>query len=340
MISRRWGLSLMLCLGLGFGACSQQPTSVPETSPTSTTIATKPFSPSVTVTPKPSSPTPTLTLTPILTPSTSPTLTFTPTPRLFPSTGSHGDHFIFTRPIDTWVDFAYRYGTTHGGTRETHHGTDLLAECGTPVQAAGAGEVVIAGGDWQEVYGPYQSFYGNLVIIQHSKLADDAPLFTLYGHLSTIAVDVGEVVSRGDVLGEVGFTGAAIGCHLHFEVRQGENTYDSTRNPELWIVPHQEDRTFYGAIAGRLTGSTGYPIPDVRIEIQRLDDEGDVEHSFYTLTYADQSVNGDDLWHENFAVGDVEPGRYRVQFVVGGLQKYELEVLPGQLAFIEFDLDE
>lgn len=323
---------ISLGLVLGGQACSapveevprnQGTGSPPESSPTPATTA--PVQPTV-------GPTGTSTASP---PSP------TPTPNIFPPVGSQGEHFIFTRPLDVEVDFSYRYGSTQNGTRATHHGSDLLAECGTPVRAAGVGEVVVAGGDWQTVYGPYESFYGNLVVVRHDALSGGNILFTLYGHLSVVDVEVGERVGRGDVLGEVGFTGAAIGCHTHFEVRQGENAYTHTRNPELWMIPYRdEEGTFYGAIAGRLMGMTGYPIPNVEVEIQRLDAEGEVEDSLYTTTYADISVNGDDAWGENFVVGDVLPGNYRVQFVASGLHKYDVEVLPGQLTLIDFELGE
>ncbi len=318
---------LLLGLWLGVCACS---------SPSATTPTPEnPPPPGVVNAPAPATPSP---------PSPTPTPTATPPPSptpFYPPAGSLGEHFIFTRPIDVGVDITYRYGSTQNGTRTTHHGSDLLAECGVPVRAAGDGEVVAAGGDWLEVYGPYESFYGNLVVLRHDAVSGAERLFTLYGHLSTVAAEVGERVARGDVLGEVGFTGAAVGCHLHFEVRVGENDYTKTRNPELWMIPYRdEEGTFYGAISGRLMGMTGYPIPNVDIEIQRLDDAGEVVRSWYTITYADISVHGDDAWGENFAIGDVEPGPYRIQFVAGGLHVYEVEVLPGQLALIEFEYGE
>ncbi|MEA2008038.1 MAG: carboxypeptidase-like regulatory domain-containing protein, partial [Chloroflexota bacterium] len=134
---------------------------------------------------------------------------------------------------------------------------------------------------------------------------------------------------------------AAIGCHLHFEVRLGENDYANTRNPELWMLPNRsEEGVFNGAIAGRLMGLTGYPIPDVEIEIQRLGEDGAVVHTLYTTSYADLSVNGDDVWGENFAVGNLIPGQYQIQFIANGLKTYTVEVKPGQVAFIDFQFGE
>lgn len=87
-----------------------------------------------------------------------------------------------------------------------HEGVDLLAAAGTPVLAAAPGRVTWAGlraGGW-----------GNLVTIAHPD-----GVRTLYAHLSTISVHVGEWLAGGTMLGRVGSTGDATGPHLHFEVR-------------------------------------------------------------------------------------------------------------------------
>ena len=87
-----------------------------------------------------------------------------------------------------------------------HAGIDILAPRGTPVGAAAAGHVTWAGrlaGGW-----------GNLVVVAHAD-----GVRTMYAHLSSIAVRLGQRVARGDRLGAVGATGDATGPHLHFEVR-------------------------------------------------------------------------------------------------------------------------
>ena len=65
-------------------------------------------------------------------------------------------------------------------------------------------------------------------------------------------VTVGQFVSTGDQLGEVGDTGYTTGPHLHFEIRIGKNTYFHTRNPELWVAPSQG----WGVLAGRIMDSS------------------------------------------------------------------------------------
>lgn len=90
------------------------------------------------------------------------------------------------------------------GIYKLHDGVDYGASCGTPVSAASAGTVVIAG---------WRGAYGMQVAVQHL----DATL-TSYSHLSSLAVQVGAQVTAGQVIGRVGTTGMSTGCHLHYMV--------------------------------------------------------------------------------------------------------------------------
>jgi murein DD-endopeptidase MepM/ murein hydrolase activator NlpD len=86
-----------------------------------------------------------------------------------------------------------------------HEGVDISAPSGTPIRAANAGTVAIAaptGG------------YGNYTCINHG-----GGLSTCYAHQASYAVGVGDSVSQGQVIGNVGCTGSCFGDHLHFEVR-------------------------------------------------------------------------------------------------------------------------
>jgi murein DD-endopeptidase MepM/ murein hydrolase activator NlpD len=87
-----------------------------------------------------------------------------------------------------------------------HSGIDIPAATGTPVHAAGGGEVVYAG--WRD------GGWGNEVTIAHGH-----GVRAMYAHLSTVSVAVGQHVRAGDTIGLVGATGDAIGPHLHFELR-------------------------------------------------------------------------------------------------------------------------
>jgi murein DD-endopeptidase MepM/ murein hydrolase activator NlpD len=292
---------------------------------------------------------PTLTLTKDNTNTPEPTSTNTPT--LVPSPPCSSElctypgHFWLERPIPSDynddVDFTYRYGSTQGGNRPTHHGVEFVNEEGTPVVAAASGLVVVAGNDYQEPYADFPSYYGNLVVIEHRFPEVTEPVFTLYGHLSKVQTQVGASVKAGDQIGAVGYTGVAEWSHLHFEVRVGENVYRETRNPELWLKPHQNDKSDpNGAIAGRIIDEYGAPIYIPGVVVHRIGPDGEIIDTIYVETYADFTVNGDDEWGENFVVGDLLPGRYLVSFVARGLQEWEVEVYPGQLTVLVFDAGE
>jgi murein DD-endopeptidase MepM/ murein hydrolase activator NlpD len=89
-----------------------------------------------------------------------------------------------------------------------HRAIDIATAFGTPIVAADAGRVIVAG--W-----PDNSGYGNRVEIDHGN-----GFITLYGHMSKIYVTAGQSVNRGDQIGLEGSTGRSTGPHLHFEIRK------------------------------------------------------------------------------------------------------------------------
>jgi murein DD-endopeptidase MepM/ murein hydrolase activator NlpD len=94
--------------------------------------------------------------------------------------------------------FGYRWGRLHAGI-------DIAVPYGTPIHAAAAGTVVLAG---------WVSGYGNYTCVDHG-----GGLATCYAHQSSYAVSQGAAVGQGQVIGYVGCTGHCFGPHLHFEVR-------------------------------------------------------------------------------------------------------------------------
>lgn len=88
-----------------------------------------------------------------------------------------------------------------------HKGIDIANHDGGPILAADSGTVIIA--SWLDNTG-----YGNRVMIDHGN-----GIKTLYGHMSSFSVVVGQTVKRGDKLGMMGSTGRSTGTHLHFEIR-------------------------------------------------------------------------------------------------------------------------
>jgi hypothetical protein len=104
--------------------------------------------------------------------------------------------------------------------QQTHLGFDLAVTANVPVLAANSGKVVNA--DWLGIY-------GNCVIIDHGM-----GVASLYGHLSSIDVKVGDSVTRGQTLGRSGQTGLAGGDHLHFTMLVGGRPV----NPVEWWDAH------------------------------------------------------------------------------------------------------
>jgi murein DD-endopeptidase MepM/ murein hydrolase activator NlpD len=109
-------------------------------------------------------------------------------------------------PFAVPVKSAYRF-TSGFGPRwgRMHNGTDFAAAYGTPIYATADGTVVHAG---------TEGGFGRLVRIRH-----DFGIETYYAHLSKISVSVGQRVSRGDRIGDMGNSGRSTGTHLHYEVR-------------------------------------------------------------------------------------------------------------------------
>lgn len=106
-------------------------------------------------------------------------------------------------------------------TKKFHSGVDIGAGYGDTIMAAASGTVILVS---EPVEGKNKggSGYGNYCVIDHGN-----GYTTLYGHARDIYVKVGQKVSRGKAIGEVGSTGTSTGAHLHFEVRVN----GSTANP-------------------------------------------------------------------------------------------------------------
>jgi murein DD-endopeptidase MepM/ murein hydrolase activator NlpD len=108
----------------------------------------------------------------------------------------------------------------YGGFAHFHTGIDLIEPFGSPIYAADDGVVALVGSS--------SSGYGNYVVIAHTGGLD-----TLYGHLSTALVKVGQTVAQGQPVGLEGSTGNSTGPHLHFELRINQKPVD----PTLYLPP-------------------------------------------------------------------------------------------------------
>jgi murein DD-endopeptidase MepM/ murein hydrolase activator NlpD len=108
----------------------------------------------------------------------------------------------FAVPVKAAFRFTSGFGPRWG---RMHNGTDFAGAYGTPIYATADGTVVHAG---------VEGGFGRLVRIRH-----DFGIETYYAHLSKISVSVGQRVSRGDRIGDMGNSGRSTGTHLHYEVR-------------------------------------------------------------------------------------------------------------------------
>ena len=99
--------------------------------------------------------------------------------------------------------FGFRRDPKGAGTR-MHSGTDLAGDYGTAIYATGDGVVTESG--WSDGY-------GRTILIKHAF-----GLETRFAHMSQLRVDVGQKVSRGDRIGDMGNSGRSTGTHLHYEI--------------------------------------------------------------------------------------------------------------------------
>lgn len=121
-------------------------------------------------------------------------------------------------PFDMPVKSTFRYSSPFGYRwGRLHEGVDMASSTGTPVYVTADGVVTFAG---------WSSGYGRLIKIQHEFGVE-----TRYGHLNAIRVQVGQRVSRGERIGDMGNSGRSTGPHLHYEVRVGGEPI----NPMIYI---------------------------------------------------------------------------------------------------------
>lgn len=117
-----------------------------------------------------------------------------PSPAAKPASSGNGAF-----PVAGDVTWGDGFGERDGG----HDGQDLLAPCGTPLVAARAGTVRVVGNEGSAG--------------QHVVLRDDSGEELVYMHMQSQSVSEGATVTAGQTIGELGQTGNATTCHLHFE---------------------------------------------------------------------------------------------------------------------------
>ncbi len=154
----------------------------------------------------------------------------------------------FWRPLQSGLMYStWRSDRMRDGSCRTHAGVDIAADYGTPIYAISDGKVVLAenSGDG----------YGNKVVIYHNINGSDYS--SLYGHMSSIAVKTGDIVTKDTVIGYVGSTGHSYGNHLHLNVcvgHQGCGYWATTSDPGAYINFPADKEWFYD----RTTYYSGY----------------------------------------------------------------------------------
>ena len=200
-------------------------------------------------------------------------------------------------PANDAIDVTYRFGSTQGGLRDPHHGVEFLNPYGTPVHAAADGEVIVAGTDldptsprgvWPITFlGPYSNFYGQPGRDPPAAVPEGVqtarwrpgdpnvpqPIYTLYGHLSEIRVQVGQHVSAGQQIGKVGQAGSppAATYTSKFAWAKTPTKPPATRSYG-WRLASKPEASRTGAIAGRFLDSYENQLEMDSIVLEHLPD--------------------------------------------------------------------
>jgi len=122
-----------------------------------------------------------------------------------------------SQPLEGRITSEYgRYRARPDGTRSHHDAIDIGAPTGAPIRAASDGVVLVSA---------FQPMHGNAVILGHGQ-----EVTTSYNHMSGLAVEAGQQVKQGEIVGWVGSTGQSTGPHLHWGLVVDEVAV----NPAQW----------------------------------------------------------------------------------------------------------
>ena len=240
---------------------------------------------------------------------------------------AQAQQFRIIRPVPDTVQTngSYLFGEPSiSNPGNAHRGIDISIKWDT-VYSATNGSVYFVGYNPNDTIGGYQpNGAGNYVTIRSQY--EGRLIYLYYMHLQIPLVEVNDVVLSGQPIAISGNTGFSTGAHLHFEIRMDSPSSSSrkTRNPELWCA-----MSGMGAIYGKVPNAPNsarvdiFPDPKPRPPYTTFG---------WALTYnfADPIIGSDDLYGENYAIGDVKPGTYTIR-ALNNTYTRTVTVSPGEV---------
>lgn len=224
-------------------------------------------------------------------------------------------------------DQTYLYGSTMGGNFRQHQGNEYNDPEGVPTLAVDDGVIVFT-----------DTSIGHAVL-KCDRKEEGADIFAHYHHQHEIIRKVGDHLKRGEQIGTVGKKGNVTNEHLHFEAAytatgsQIDSGATQTRNSELWVAPLPG----CGTIVGNLVDSAGMPVGGARIYGLTKPIPTETPFSF-AETYKEK-VHPDNVYKENFAIGDVPAGEYMLYSGVADLKsRVGVHVEAGKVTRVKMEL--
>ncbi len=221
--------------------------------------------------------------------------------------------FRFLRPVPDNIETngSYLYGEPNFQDQsKAHLGNDILIRYDT-VKSASNGIVITVA--YKDTINGYEiGGGGNYIIVKSRWNGRDVYIF--YMHLNHTYVNENDSVHAGQPIAQSGNTGNSTGPHLHFEIREGNSGYyylRSRRNPELWTAING-----MGAIYGNIPNAPNSSRVDITPDPKPRPPYTTYGYSL-TYNFNDSYVGSDDLYKENYAIGDVKPGTYKISAING-----------------------
>ncbi|HZW38868.1 MAG TPA: peptidoglycan DD-metalloendopeptidase family protein [Ignavibacteriaceae bacterium] len=232
---------------------------------------------------------------------------------------SYSQTFRISRPVkdNIPVNASYLYGEPrYQDPQNGHRGIDIAARWDS-VYSATDGLVYFVGYNPNDTINGYEAGgAGNYIVIKSRWMNKD--IYIYYMHLQKPLIAQNDSVKAGNKIAISGNTGNSTGAHLHFEIRMnyaGFNYARTRRNPELWIVMSGK-----GAIYGKVPNAPNTTRVDISPDPKPRPPYTTYGYSL-TYNFADAYIGTDDIYGENYAIGDVKPGTYTITALNGAYRR-------------------